>query len=223
MFGVPGSLMLITLTQDTITPELARLIKECKRPRALYQAGAKSVQKEISAHLRRLQDRGNVKGWPPQRFFAGRATSVERNVGIDSVTDRSATITIADPRFSHRIAGGVVTPKRKKFSAIPLTAEAYAAAAGRGSIREAMPGLKVIQFKRGLYLCREVGTKTTRGATGKRKFNPVKSLRLIPLFKLVRRVTHRPHPGEMPDGKRLASAAHRDMTAAAKLLLRADH
>lgn len=204
--------MQIRLSKNTISPELNRILGEVKRPRALYQAGAKTVQVEISKHLKRLQARGNKKGWPSQKFFAGKATSVERNVGIASVTDKGAVITIADPRFVHRITGGTVTAKRAKMLAIPLTAEAYAAS-GKGSIKESMPGLVVIKLPRGVYLCREVATKVGG--------SKVKSLRVIPLFKLVRSVTHKPHPEDMPDEKLLSEAARDAMLRTARLLFKA--
>lgn len=212
--------MQIRLDKDTITPALASIIDTCKRPRALFQAGAKTMQVEISKHLRRLQARGNLKGWPPQKFFAGKPTSVERNVGITSVTAKSAVVSISDPRFVHRITGGTVTAKRRKFLAIPLTAEAYAKA-GKGSIRESMPGLFAVRFKRGLYLVREEFEKTTRGATGKRKFGRVKRARIFPIFKLVRSVTHRPHPEELPDTAALGVAAREAMRQAAEVIFKA--
>jgi hypothetical protein len=212
-------MILLRKTLDTFTPDLARIIVELRRSRFLLEAGAKSVQKEISDHLKRLQARGNVKGWPPQHFFAGRPASVERHVGIPVLTDTQAEVVIADPRFVHRIEGGTVVPKRKKYLAIPLTAEAYAAA-GKGSIRESMPGLKVIKFPSGLFLVRELEERTTQGATGRRKYGPVKRIRLIALFKLLRSVTHNPHPEELPDAAALGRVAETAMDKAARRLLR---
>lgn len=209
--------MRILLKSDTITPDLKRLLANAQRPKALWQAGAKSVQAEISAHLRRLQAKGNAKGWPSQKFFAGGRDSVNTHVGVSALTDTGAVVTIADPRFVHHVEGGTVTPKRKKYLAIPLTAEAYAAS-GRGSIIESLPNLKVVKFPRGLFLVREVGTKTKRGATGGRKYNQVQSLRLIPLFKLVKRVTHRKHPDALPNPADLQDKAYQDMELAAKRL-----
>lgn len=212
--------MFIGLTKDTVTPELKSIVSTAKRPRALMQAGAKVTQKEVSDHLRKLQARGNKKGWPPQKFFAGKPTSVEKNVGVSQITDQGFTVTIADPRFVHRITGGTVTAKRTKNLAIPLTAEAYAKS-GKGSIKESMPGLFVVKFKRGLYLVREVSEKTRNGATGKRMFGPIKRIRVIPLFKLVRSVTHKPHPEELPDTAKLAESARTAMFTTAKLLFKA--
>lgn len=205
--------MNIRLDKNTITPDLKDKLAKVKRPRSIFEAGAKTVQREISRHLRKLESRGNIKGWPSQKFFAGKAGSVEKHVGIGKITDHSAEITIADPRFVHRIQGGTVTAKRGKMLAIPLTAEAYAAA-GKGSIKESMPGLKVIKFPRGVYLCREFA-ESTRGRGG------VKRLRLIPLFKLVRSVTHKPRPQDAPDEAQLGSTARAAMEKACDILLNA--
>jgi hypothetical protein len=39
---------------------------------------------------------------------------VRKNVGISSLTDSGAVVTIADPRFVHRITGGTVKAERGK-------------------------------------------------------------------------------------------------------------
>lgn len=205
--------MTIKLDKDTLTPELRRLMAQAKNPAPMFQAGAKAVQVAISTHLKSLQARGNLKGWPPQHFFAGAPASVERNVGIAKVSNAGAEITIADPRFVHRLTGGTVTPKRRKLLAIPLTAEAYAAS-GKGSIRHAFPGLKVIKLPKGVFLVREVPEKRGEGKLSR--------LLIRPLFKLVPSVTHRPHPDEQPPTTDLAAAATKAMTRVAHLLLRAD-
>lgn len=205
--------MKFSLNKNSITPEIARILAEAKKPRVLYQAGAKAVQKEIVTHLRNLESRGNIKGWPSQHFFARGATSVEKNVGVARLDDRGAVITIADPRFVHRITGGTVTPKRAQFIAIPLTAEAYAVS-GKGSLRESMPGLKVVKLPRGLFLVKELSEKTS-GRGG------VDRIRIVLLFKLVKSVTHNPHPDEMPNLDKLSEVAASAMFTAAAILLKA--
>lgn len=220
--------MNVSLKKDTLTPELKRLFQEVKRPLVLYQAGAKAVQVEISKHLRALQARGNEKGWPAQHFFAGGADAVEKRVGISKVSDKGAEITIADPRFVHRIQGGRVVPKRRKFLAIPLTAEAYRMS-GKGSLRESMPGLKVWKFKKGLFLVKEVQERRAgSGEQGAKKRDKsgkfvggVKRTRVLLLFKLLRGVTHRARPDEMPPERELGAAAAGAMARAARVLLRA--
>lgn len=193
--------MKFRITTDTIRPDLQRKIKAAQRPITIYQAGAKSLQREIVKHMRTLQARGNEMGWPSQGFFAGGKNSVEKNVGISKLTEKGAIITIADPRFVHRITGGRVTPKRRKFLAIPLTAAAYALS-GQGSIRQSAPGLKVVG-RRKLYLAVEKGD------------------RIELWFALVKSVTHRPHPEEAPSEAALATAAGAAMERAADLLMQA--
>jgi hypothetical protein len=202
--------MQIRLTKDTMTPELRRLAAELGRPQTLLAAGAKQVQHDLIEHLKDLQSKGNVKGWPQRYFFAGRPTSVRKNVGLASLTDREAVITIADRRFVHHITGGPVYPgPDKEALAIPLTAEA-AAVSGKGTLRESMPGLVVVKTKKGAYLAMPTA------AAGK----AVSLLRF--LFKLLKSVTHHPHPADMPDVKKLALNARAAMLTAARRLLRAD-
>lgn len=198
--------MRITITRDTVTPELARILQQVKRPQALMQAGAKAMQVGISQHLRTLQARGNLQGWPEQKFFAGKSTSVERNVGISEITNTRAVVTIADPRFVHRIEGGTVTPKRRKFLTIPLSALAYALS-GKGSLRQSAPDLRMIFTRKGAWLVKE----RPSGSAGNR---------FDFWFKLVKSVTHKPHPDEMPSTARLAALAEAAMRKAAWLLFK---
>lgn len=199
--------MKITLTKDTATPHLRRLLEQARSPRTartLLGAGSKAVQVGISRHLRALQARGNAKGWPSQKFFAGKATSVEKTVGVSGYTDHSVTVSIADPRFVHRLQGGTVKAKRSKYLAIPLTAEAYALS-GKGSLKQSAPGLQIVRAKRGIYLARPEGSASTG--------------RMVFLFKLVPTVTHSPHPEEAPDENALAAAGLAGMETAAQRLL----
>jgi hypothetical protein len=219
--------MQIKLDKDTITPELKRLVREVGQKRGtqpIFQAGAKAVQVGISKHLKRLQARGNKRGWPSAHFFAGGPTSVERKVGIAKVTNTGAEVTIADPRFVHRIEGGTVTAKRARMLAIPLTAEAYALS-GKGTIRESMPGLKVWKTRKGLYLIKEEIEKRGRGAgsgergAGRRSAMSIGRVRVLPMFKLVRSVTHGKHPDEMPKTEELSQEARGAMEGVARRLL----
>jgi len=196
--------MHISLTKDTVTPELARLLRESKRPKSIYAAGAKAVQVELIRHLQTLQSRGNQKGWPSRKFFAGGPDSVRKKVGLADLSDTGATITIADPRFVHRIEGGTVTPKRAGSLAIPLTAEAYAMS-GKGTLRQVAKDLVLIKTKNGSFLARPSKAK------GK---SPLRFL-----FMLLKSVTHKPHPQEMPDKSKLTATAQEAMLKAAKLLV----
>lgn len=211
--------MIFRLDRDVCTGDLKRMLKEVARPRSVFEAGAKACQVHLKKWMRTLQARGNEKGWPSQNFFAGGKNSVEKNIGIASVSDTSAVITIADVRYVHRIEGGTVTPKRLKFLAIPLTAAAYAMN-GKGSLLESMPGLVVVKTARGAFLAQSFFEK----AKGKKIGGKGKSLerqRLVFLFRLLRSVTHRPHPNELPMRDRLERDVREGMVKAADILIRA--
>lgn len=203
--------MNFNLTRDTLTADLQRKLRSIENPRIVMEAGAKAVQVGISKHLRQLQRRGNEKGWPSRGFFFGQADSVEKRVGIAKVENDRALITIADPRFVHRILGGTVTPKRAKLLAIPLRPEAYRLS-GKGSIRESAPGLRLVVYSKGVYLIEDLAG-AGKGGAGRRQVS------VKPWFKLVPRVTHRPHPDEAPDADKLAADAARAMKRAINLLL----
>ena len=196
------------LTHDTLSPDLVRLAQSAKHPINIYGAGAKAVQKGIVDDLLKLEARGNAKGWPSQKFYAGGANSVRKHVGIARLDDHGAIVEIADPRFIHHITGGTVTAKRAGALAIPLTAEA-AALQGKGTLRQSAPDLVQIKTRKGAYLARPTAGKTSAGD------------RLRFLFILLKSVTHKPHPGDAPDPRRLNELARDAMVKAAQILLRA--
>lgn len=193
--------MSFTLGRDTVTPDLQRMMRQARNPRPILEAGAKVLQVEIVKHLRAMEARGNARGWPSQKFFAGGPNSVDKRVGLSSITDRDAVISISDPRFFHHVTGGTVRPKRAKALAIPLTAEA-ARLGGRGTLREAAPGLQFIKTKQGAFLARVLGASITY------------------LFILLKSVTHRPHPEVLPDLNAIGPRVRAGMVRAAQMLLR---
>jgi hypothetical protein len=188
---------------DGISPELKRIADEVKRPKTLLQAGAKAVQMSIKKKLKELQAKGNAKGWPSAKFFAGGKNSVEKNVGIVSVTDEMAVIDIADVRFAHHVKGGEVRAKRSKYLTIPLTAQAYAMG-GKGTLRESWPQLKLISLSGGRRYLATIEGKTVT-------FH----------FVLKESVVHKPHPDSLPDAKVLQRDAEEAMIKVGNLLLRA--
>lgn len=196
--------------RDELRGDLERFKAAGRSTLPLLQAGAKAVQVEISEHLRELQNRGNARGWPSRKFFAGGADSVERRVGVAEMTPSEARVVVADPRFLHRIEGGPITPKRRKRLAIPLTAAAYAAG-GKGTVREAMPGLQLMVRGKALFL--GIARESGKGPRGGKKWV------WIPHFLLAKIVTTRPHPEEAPDESLLSARALEAMKRAARLLM----
>jgi len=197
---------------DAVTPALRAFAARLGRPRVLLQAGAKAVEVALKQHLKQLQARGNAKGWPSQKFFSGKATSVSKSVGLTELTDTTATVSITDARFIHRIQGGTITAKRGAALAIPLTAEA-ASYSGKGSLRQSCPGLFLVRTKKGAFLARSLFEKRAGG-----KDQPQRQ-QLRFLFILKKSVTQRPHPEDLPDVEQLRHAATLGMETAANRLV----
>lgn len=231
----------LTLRTDSVTPDIRRALAAGRGP-WLLAAGAKEMTREIKSHLRELQGRGNRRGWPSKKFFAGRPDSVANRVGISRTQPGLVVVTIADPRFAHRITGGTVTPKRGQYLAIPLTAEAYRRS-GSGSLRNVWPELQVFSFKSSTGLKLFLGTTKTNAIKTKIEKQSLKGLsgwarerakienrtgvsiythdrlQYFFHFKLVRSVTHAPRPGDAPDEGRVGLAAITAMERAATLLI----
>jgi len=186
-------MQLIITANDQATPALDSAVRVARRPRAFMQAAGKAAANAFREHFKDRQAEGNVKGWPSRRFWFGVKGSVANATAMTDATDTSATVTVADPRFVHKITGGTVTPKRRKFLSIPLRAAAYALG-GKGSVRESQPDLFPIRTARGLWLVRNKAERRGR-QVGKGR---VKRVLLEFWFKLVRSVTHQADPRALP-------------------------
>lgn len=184
---------------NTATPALRSAIAQLRRPRPILAAASKAVVQLLKSHFRDRQAEGNKQRWPSSRFWFGVRGSVANSVGVSSLTDTSATVTIADPRFAHKITGGTITPKRAKFLTIPLRAEAKRLG-GKGTLRESAPDLFVLKTSRGLWLVKSAWRRRGRGRSA------IKSQAFQFWFKLVKSVTQNPDPRAMPKDEALASA-----------------
>jgi len=112
-------------------------------PTPLLQAGGEGIETRLRKHFLERDAEGNKKGWPRKHFWN---RVVRQATSLGEVTADRATVHIASPEFGLHLRGGTVTPKRGKFLAIPITAEAYKA----GSPREGnMPGLFFVRFPKG--------------------------------------------------------------------------
>lgn len=108
---------------DAITPDLYELQEQLARPRDLVSAAARAVENRLISHFDDRNREPNKRGWPKRNFWAKIASSV----GISSLSDTSATVSISDPAIAQKVKGGTITPKRVKNLAIPARQEAYAA------------------------------------------------------------------------------------------------
>lgn len=154
---------------DTATPKLKEMLAASRRPLSVMQAVAKEVIKVFKDRFKKLQAKGNRRGWPERHFWYGLATSgsVSSKVGITKMTPSEAIVSVSDYRYLHKIKGGTIKPKRKNALTIPLRAEAYALG-GKGSVRESAPFLKLVITKKGAWLVKETLEKTMHKIGGKR-------------------------------------------------------
>ncbi|MEK9752258.1 MAG: hypothetical protein VW338_03475 [Rhodospirillaceae bacterium] len=188
--------------KDTATPKLKALAKKLDGV-TISQAAGKAVQVLLVDHFKDRQAEGNKQGWPSQGFWYGVTGSVANATAVSSVTKTTATVSIADARFALRLFGGTITPKRKKALTIPLIAEAYALQ-GKGSIKDLIPGSKIIQSKERAHH----GFIVTEQEDGNLKF----------WFLLVKKTTHAPDRRALPKDAEIEQAAARASNRAVQLL-----
>jgi hypothetical protein len=123
----------------------AQLSPEGRRKMMQYCAGR--ALRRLKRHFRTRETSGDSKrarrGWPSRHFWA----QIERSTQVLDVTERGAKLVVSDPRFPQKVYGGEIVPKRGRYLALPLRAEAYAA----GSPREwnQRDRLRVIRSRRG--------------------------------------------------------------------------
>lgn len=161
--------------------------------RTLMAAVGGRVRRRLQRHFRAREMSGESKrarkGWRSKHFWAG----VERATAVTQISSNSVTVSIASPALSQKIHGGTITPKRGRYLAIPLRAEAYA----KGSPREwdlqatrSENRLVAIRSRRGSLFLAQVGDGYQAGALGGRGIRAQ--------YLLVRSVTQRPDPAAMP-------------------------
>jgi hypothetical protein len=184
---------------DGITPELNLLAKDIGDSRVIVAACAKRLEKELRDHFAMLDSKPNSMGWPKRHFWN---RQVRSRIAISSITSTTATVTIASPELVHRIQGGTIRPKRGKTLAIPANAAAYKA----GSPREAnVDQLDYIPLHQGnlvgalIRRFQSIIKKTKKGTTGKMVGGDV-------WYWLVRSVTTKPHPEDLPSDFILSTA-----------------
>lgn len=120
----------IDLTQrtDSVTPHLRRIAGRLQNKRGLMAALGKQLEIDLRSHFLSRDSEGNKRGFPRSHFWRNQ---VAKHTALQTITDNSATVVISSPELAHKITGGIVTPKRAKALAIPLSPEAYKAGSAR--------------------------------------------------------------------------------------------
>lgn len=106
---------------DGLTPEVRRLANVATSTRGLMYRMGKAIETEHRAHFRMRDQQPNKLGFPKRHFWR----SIQQATALSSFTERSAVVTVADFRLLHKITGGVLTAKRAKMLAIPVSPRAY--------------------------------------------------------------------------------------------------
>ena len=162
-----------TTVTDYATPVLKTALEGLTSRRPLLVSLAGAVKQTLRGHFRMRQagdSRRKRKGWESRYFWSGsRGQSVEEQTQVGAVTRDTATVVIASSAFAQKLHGGTITPKRGKYLALPLRAEAYAAGSPRewdnATLRSELR-LVLIRSKRGTLFLAQVGLGEFGGAFG---------------------------------------------------------
>lgn len=134
--------MTLTLEQDDLTPTLATLRARARNPRGIMAAAGRAITNLFKKHLRLLQrTRPNKLGGKRTNFW----NQLAQSVNMPFLSDRGVTISISDPRASHKHKGGTITAKNAKMLTIPVAPEAHGR---RASVLEAELGIKLFLLGR---------------------------------------------------------------------------
>lgn len=148
---------------------LLNLLKAVNGPDPLMQLIGRAVAGETKAHYRALHlTNPNKMGGKRQNFWLGVADSVQQpKVGM-----ATATVAISHPVIAHKAglgpAGGTITPKRRKWLALPAKKEAYGLSPisyAQGTATERV--LRFVQFSPELAALLEI---TGQGPKGGKKW-----------------------------------------------------
>jgi hypothetical protein len=187
---------MISLTVNTIGHEIGKDIESldlspAKRRRLLVQSG-KDVANVLRGHFRKLDQRGNKRGWPSQHFWGNRIRNATAFVGA---TEETALVTVADRAYLAKLHGGTIKPVEKKALAIPLRPEAYGARAS------SIDNLFVLRLFGKAYLARrEEAATATRNRSGRQEsFRPRAKGALTLLYALKASVTVPADPDAYPE------------------------
>jgi len=110
--------------QDTATDHLHRIAAGLANKRPLLAALGKQLEIDLRKHFLARDTEGNKRGFPSKHFWRNQ---VAKHTALTSITDTAATVTISSPELIHKIQGGVISPKRAKALAIPISPQAYKA------------------------------------------------------------------------------------------------
>lgn len=155
---------------------LRKLAEQMQRPEALLKAVGREGVNQLQRHFREKDTRPNKLSSRREHFWLKVGRSVTTDPVVN-VAERTATISITDPRFSQKVFGGIIRAKRVKYLTIPLVAAAY----GRSP--------HTFEQETGAKLFPLGGVLAVQTAGGD----------IIPIYALKRSVNQKPDPTALPD------------------------
>ncbi|MDR1498520.1 MAG: hypothetical protein LBS59_09015 [Puniceicoccales bacterium] len=180
------------------SPALADLAHRLKDTRPLMERLGAVAEAELRRHFLDRNSEPNKRGWAKQNFW----NRIRRATALTAVTDTTATVTISDPAFVHKVTGGEVRPRGgRKFLALPMRPEAAGVLPRPGLIPELFP----IRGKSGkLFLAKRDDAGGGKvGRSKARQASTTRQKRLTIYYLLVRSVTHRPDARALPQREEL--------------------
>jgi hypothetical protein len=189
---------------DGASAVLAQIAEKVTARKPLNAALGKRGEVELRAHFEQRNTEGNTRGWPSQQFWARIRTAT----AFASADESSARVVIADPAINQKIFDGTITPKERKYLALPAIAEAY------GRSPRVLPNLTALirwrdGQRRAVALVERAATEISFGRKrkdGSRKVTPGESRGGRVWYWLVKSVTQRRDDRALPDEKAFSAA-----------------
>jgi hypothetical protein len=201
-----------------------------RNPRGFNRALAERWVRELTDHFIQKNATPNKLGGPRTDFWKG----VAADTAVTDVTEKGATITVANQPFRLHLFGGTIVPKKAKALTIPIVPEAHGLMArsyeqkfGRKLFTIGGPGQVPLLFERTAGGDRSL-INVTNGRTRVRgsavgEFRP-KTIRLAartairPVYRLAKRAKIERDPDALPPVEKVAES----LTRAGTLFLRVE-
>lgn len=189
-----------------ITVELTGAVKDLQ---GLNSSLAKRLQVELVKHFRSKNAKPNKRGWTKSDFWEDIAQDTE----IANISEKGATVTVADHRFRIHVTGGVIRPVKAKRLTIPLIPEARGLMASSYA-RKFNRTLFTIPGRNALFETVKNGTESVIGKTnvrarrGKRTLTLPLSARstIRPVYALAAQAKIPADPTALPTAEKLQTA-----------------
>ena len=111
----------LKLTQDSLTPDLRRLIREAESNGPLARVMGRAVANTLRKHFRERNRTPNALGGARTNFWSRVAESVQAPHQAGS----KIVVAVSHPAIAQKVFGGTITPKKVKHLAIPVDARAH--------------------------------------------------------------------------------------------------